>query len=98
MTVLRRGSCFDRHPKLEPTGSRSRVKFLVIAFEVGGVDELVPRFRQPFVPDRDPATPNRGDVLAVGKHGVLLGWDSDVCELRGEQRKMGHLDSGQVPE
>jgi hypothetical protein len=34
-------SCFDRHPKLEPTGSGSQVTFLAIALEVEGIAEFV---------------------------------------------------------
>src|SRR5688572_4804690 len=98
MIVLRSTSRFDRHPDFKAAESCARIKFLAVPLEVGRIGKLVPRAGPPDIPDGGPRATNRGDVLAVSVHRILLRRNSHVSELRGKSRKAGDLRAAQVIE
>src|SRR5215467_6986864 len=91
-------SSFDRYPDFEPTHSGLWIELFAEALETRRVGDLVPRFRQPFAPDRVDRAADGRDMVAMGKHRIFLLAQPHATEGSGKIGKIGHFHSGDVVE
>src|ERR1044071_8810925 len=83
----------DRDPDLHLAVAGAPVEALVVAFEFGPTGGFESGLGQPFVPDREPRSADRRDVIPVREHRIALRWDRQPTEVRREVREVLHFDS-----
>src|SRR5688572_19602912 len=93
---LQPDSCAQRDPDFHFATAAARVETRTVALEVRRIRRLMPRLRQPLVPDRGPRAANRRDMAAVHEYGVAVCRHAHSTELRGQLRELADLHAAHV--
>src|ERR1700733_11192242 len=91
-------SGFNRNPDLQPAIAGAAVELRAVALEIRGVRRLVPRLRQPLLPDAAHRAPERRDIVAMGEDRVALRFQLELREILRQPGGVADLDTADVVE